>query len=300
MKPEKRKAYLELHFAVFLFGFTAILGALIDLSAVVIVWWRVLLTSVSLLFLIRFGKTLRDLPKKRILQFMGIGFLVGFHWLTFFGSVKYANASICLVAFATTSFFTSLLEPLIMKKPIKLYEIGLGLLIIPGMVLVVNYTEISMMFGLFLGILSALLASLFASLNKRLIEHADTMNITFLELSSAWVIVSAILPFYFGRNPDATFFPEGMDWAYLLVLSLVCTTLAYVLALHSLRQLTAFASNLVINMEPVYGIILAWLILRENQELSMGFYLGGSLIILVVLIYPYLKRQVEIKNNEQT
>jgi drug/metabolite transporter (DMT)-like permease len=300
MKPEKRKAYLELHFAVFLFGFTAILGALIDLSAVVIVWWRVLLTSVSLLFLIRFGKTLRDLPKKRILQFMGIGFLVGFHWLTFFGSVKYANASICLVAFATTSFFTSLLEPLIMKKPIKLYEIGLGLLIIPGMVLVVNYTEISMMFGLFLGILSALLASLFASLNKRLIEHADTMNITFLELSSAWVIVSAILPFYLGRNPDATFFPEGMDWAYLLVLSLVCTTLAYVLALHSLRQLTAFASNLVINMEPVYGIILAWLILRENQELSMGFYLGGSLIILVVLIYPYLKRQVEIKNNEQT
>ena len=292
-----QRAYLELHIAVLLFGLTAILGDLIQLSALVLVWWRVLITCVSLFFLIRFGRTLRAIPRKRILQFMGIGLLVGLHWICFFGSIKYSNASICLVCMATTSFFTSLLEPFIMKQKIKWYEIFLGLLVIPGMVLVVNSVELGMMVGIWVGLLSAFLASLFATLNKRLINEADSMSITFLELGSSWLFISLLLPFYFAQNPAAFFMPNGSDWAYLLVLALLCTTLAYVLALRSLKYLSAFASNLTVNLEPVYGIILAWLILNENEELNPGFYWGCLIIIAAVFSYPVLKGFFEKKTQ---
>lgn len=290
---EKRQAYLELHLAVMLFGITAILGDLISLTAVPLVWWRVLITSVSLLFLIKMGRDLGQLPAPLIRKYMGIGILVGLHWITFFGAVKYANASVCLVCMATTSFFTAFLEPLILKKSIRPLEIFLGLLIIPGMALVVQSLDFSMLFGVGLGLTSALLASLFAILNKKLIDFAPPMSITFLELSSAWLFISCLFPFYFYQNPDAALLPQGMDWAYLLVLALLCTTLAYVLALRSLKYISAFASNLTVNLEPVYGIVLAAFILKENQELSNNFYLGCLIILLAVFCYPLLDRKKE-------
>ena len=290
-----QKAYLQLHLAVLLYGFTAILGDLIQLSAIVLVWWRVFITSISLFILIGFGKTLRGLPKKLILKYMGIGVLVALHWITFFGSVKYSNASICLVCMATTSFFTAFIEPLFTGQKIKLYEIGIGLLIIPGMILVVNNIDLSMHTGIWLGLISAFLATVFATLNKILIDQADTMTITFLELSSACLFISCLFPFYFAYNPDAAFLPSGSDLMYLLVLALLCTTFAYILGLNSLKHLSAFAANLTINLEPVYGIILAWIILKENKELTSGFYLGGVIIILSVLIYPLIKSVFEKK-----
>ena len=287
------RAYLELHIAVFLFGFTAILGDLISLSAPILVWWRVLITSISLFILIRFGKTLKELPRSLILQFMGIGVLVGLHWITFFGSIKFSNASICLVCMATASFFTSILEPLITKKRIKGYEIILGLLIIPGMYLVVQSTGWSMILGIGMGLTSAFLAAVFAILNKQRVMKADSLTITFIELSSAWLFICLLLPFIFYASPDIAFMPVKMDWPYLLVLSLLCTTLAYVLALRSLKYISAFASNLTINLEPVYGIILAWFILNDGNELKPGFYFGGLIIILSVLCYPFLRNYFE-------
>ena len=287
------RAYLELHIAVFLFGFTAILGDLISLSAPILVWWRVLITSISLFILIRFGKTLKELPRSLILQFMGIGVLVGLHWITFFGSIKFSNASICLVCMATASFFTSILEPLITKKRMKGYEIILGLLIIPGMYLVVQSTGWSMILGIGMGLTSAFLAAVFAILNKQRVMKADSLTITFIELSSAWLFICLLLPIIFYANPDTSFMPVKMDWPYLLVLSLLCTTLAYVLALRSLKYISAFASNLTINLEPVYGIILAWFILNDGNELKPGFYFGGLIIILSVLCYPFLRNYFE-------
>lgn len=296
MNPETR-AYIELHIAVFLFGFTAILGDLIQLPALTLVWWRVFITSISLLFLIKVIRLFRTLSRKRLLQFMGIGVLVALHWLAFYGAIKLANASIALVAMATTSFFTSMIEPFVMRQRVKWYEIALGILIIPGMMLVANGAEFSMLTGLWVGIVAAFLAALFATLNKKLIGNQNVLEITFLELGSAWLFLSLVLPVLFlVSDINITFMPpSGMDWLYLLILALLCTTLAYALALKSLRHLTAFASNLTINMEPVYGIIMAWILLNENEELTSNFYWGVVIILLAVFSYPVLRRLERFK-----
>ncbi len=295
MNPTSR-AYLELHFATVLFGFTAVLGKLIQLDATVLVWWRVLFTSVSLLFLIKVGKLFRELPLKTILQFVGIGILVALHWITFFLSIHLANASICLVALATGAIFTAFLEPMLMNQKIKWYEIALGLLIVPGLMMIVDSTELSMQLGLWIGLLSAFFMSLFGTLNKKYIHKTEPLNITFLELGSSFLFISLILPFYFGTVEGLKFWPTGKDLIYLIILSLLCTTLGYVLALRALKYISAFAANLTVNLEPVYGILLAIVILKENQELSAGFYWGVLLILGVVFSYPYLKKVFERKS----
>ncbi len=288
-----KKAYLQLHLAVLLYGFTAILGDLISLNALILVWWRVLITSVSLFFIIRFGKALVGIPRKLMLQYMGIGVLVGLHWICFFGAIKLSNASICLVCMATTSFFSAFLEPFILKQRIKPYEILLSLLVIPGMMLVVNNIELDMMLGVGVGLASAFLAALFVTLNKKLVNEAEPFAITFLELGSAWLFISCLLPFFWQGNSEMAFWPVGMDWVYLTILALLCTTFAYYLGLVSLKHISAFAANLTVNLEPVYGIILAWIILKENEELNTGFYIGGAMILIAVFSYPFIKKRLE-------
>ena len=288
-----QKAYLQLHIAVLLFGFTAILGDLISLSAIMLVWWRVLITSLSLLFLIGFGRKLLTIPRKRVFQYMGIGTLIALHWICFFGSIKYANASVGLVCYATTSLFTSILEPIINKRAFRWYELSLAILIIPGMIMIVNNLDLSMILGIWIGLASAFLASLFAILNKKYINDADAFSITFLELGSGWLFISLMLPFYFMGEEKLSFFPKPDDWAYLLVLALLCTTFAYVISLKALKYVTAFAANLTLNLEPVYGVILAVIILKENKELQPGFYLGSALILLSVLVYPVFRKYFE-------
>ncbi|MBK6903672.1 MAG: EamA family transporter [Saprospirales bacterium] len=288
-----RRAYLEIHFAVFLWGFTAILGDLIQLSALVLVWWRVLITSVSLLFLLRSSRVFREMPRRLIFQYMGIGVLVAIHWLAFYGAIKLANASVALICMATTSFFTALLEPLLLRQRLKGYELFLGILVIPGMVLIANNLDFSMLDGFWAGLAAALLAALFSTLNKKLVTRAEPVPITFLELGSAWLFLCALLPFYLRSNPGTIFWPTWPDLGYLIILALLCTTLPYVLSLRALKHLSAFASNLTINMEPVYGIALAWIILKENKELSPGFYIGGAIILIAVFSYPVIRNKVE-------
>ena len=285
-----KRAYLELHIAVFLWGFTAILGDVIQLSALMLVWWRVLITSISLVFMIRLGKALRKLTRKTILQFAFVGALTGLHWLTFFGAIKLSNASITLVSMATCAFFTAIIEPLILRSPVKWWEIFLGFLVIPGMALVVENVDVSMHAGIWVGLLSAFLAAVFSILNKKWIHNAEPLSITFIEMTSAWLLLSLFMPFYFQSEPDASLAPTLQDFALLLILALACTTLTWVLALRSLKHLSAFASTLTVNLEPVYGIFLAWIILKEDKELSPGFYWGVLLIMVVVFSYPLLNR----------
>jgi drug/metabolite transporter (DMT)-like permease len=287
----ERKAYTELHIAVLLFGLTAILGDLIEMSAMMIVWWRVVITCISLLFFVKAANIIRDIPPRLILQFMGIGVLVALHWLTFYEAIKMANASIVLVCLATSSFFTAVLEPFVMNQKVKWYEIILGLLVIPGMVLIVNSTDISMMTGFWIGLLSAFIAALFGALNKKLVGQSDEVSITFLELGSACVFISLAIPFYLPSMDIEQFIPSVKDWFYLLTLALLCTTVAYILALRALKYISAFAANLTVNLEPIYGIILACLILNEHKELNSGFYVGVVIIICSILSYPFLKRQ---------
>lgn len=285
-----RRAYLEVHFAVFLYGFTAILGDLIQLPATILVWWRVLITSISLLFLIQFGRQLHTIPRQLIKQYMGIGIIIGLHWITFFGSVKYANASVAMVCYATTAFFTSLLEPLFTEKKLQKTELLLGFLVIPGMILIGQSVPKGMLFGVFLGLLSAIFIACFAIFNKKLIHKADATTITFLELSSSWLFITLCLPFFYYYSTDSPFLPSQMDWIYLLILSLLCTTLAFVLNLRSLKHISAFTSTLIGNLEVLYGIILAIVILKENKELSFSFYIGAFIVLITVFGHPFLDR----------
>jgi len=291
-----KSAYLELHVAVLLFGFTAILGDLIQLSAVMIVWWRVLITCISLLYLVRFGKKLKTIPKDKVLKYLGIGILVALHWITFYGAVKLSNASVALICFASTSLFTSFLEPAILRRPIEKLQVIMGLMIIPGMWLIVNTVDTSMMKGIYVGLLSALLAALFSTLNKKYIDDADSYSITFLELGSAWVFISLLVPILHYSGNEIQFMPIGMDWIYLLILAILCTTLAYILSLRALKHVSAFVANLTINLEPVYGILLAILLLNEHKELSPKFYLGVILISAIVFSYPLLRKRMD-RNN---
>lgn len=296
MKPEQR-AYLELHLAVFLFGLTALLGGLTDLSAIVIVWWRVLLTSLSLLFLIRLRRLFTSLPLSTIFSFAGIGVIVGLHWVTFYGAVKLSNVSICLVGMSTTSIFTAFLEPIFFRQKIKWYEVFLSLLIVPGMILVVNATDFSLLTGLWVAMVSAFLSSLFAILNKKQISKTNELSITFLELGSAWIFLSILIPVYvWVSNVQLIMVPPSIeDWLYLVILALLCTTFAYALNLKALKHISAFTSNLALNLEPVYGILLAWLILKENEELSHDFYWGVLIILAAVFGHPLLIRLMRKK-----
>lgn len=284
---EKTRAYLYLHICVFVWGFTAILGKLISLQALPLVWWRVLLCCVVLWWFIPKAQRVAVSRKQRW-QLVGIGCIVGAHWLGFYGAIKYANASVAVVSMATTSFFTALLEPLILKKPFQWFELLLGLFILPGIVLLVGGLSWEYERGLWIGIVGAVLAACFSVLNKKMVDthRPPPLMMSFFELGGALLFTSAVLPFVLQHQPDLAIWPQPNDWLWLCILAIVCTLLPYYLTLQAIRHLSIFTTNLTINLEPVYGVILAGLIFKEHLTLGWQFY-GGMLIILVaVFIHP--------------
>lgn len=285
----KKRAYLELHTAVFLWGFTAILGHWIQLSALSLVWWRVLLTALSLVPFVWVSYKNAKLPRRSVAQFAFVGILTALHWVTFYGAIKLSNASVTLVCMATCAFFTSLVEPLLTGSRMQWREILIGFLVVPGMALIIQNVDISMRSGIWVGLLSSLLAAMFSILNKKWIGNADPLRITFIEMGSAWLFLTAVLPFFFYLEPDQALLPTWRDFGLLVILAVACTTLTWMLALRALRHISAFASTLTVNLEPVYGIFLAWALLGEDKELSPGFYIGVAFILLVVFSYPFLK-----------
>jgi len=294
MTPTNR-SYIELHFAVLLFGFTAILGEVISLHPILLTWWRVVLASAFFLFFPRIYRHLKSISKRHVRIFVGIGFLVALHWLTFYWSIKTSNASTTLVCLATTTFFTAFIEPAIMKQQVSRLQVGLGLLIIPGMVLIVNSTSDAYNIGIILGICSALLAATFGTLNKRWLGDHDTVTVTWIEMVAASVLLTFFLPFVVSADTIDELWPSLKDWIYLVVLALLCTNVAYLLALRALRHLSAYTTALTINLEPVYGIILAAILLNQHEELNLKFYLGASIILFAVGLYSYLQKRIKHK-----
>jgi drug/metabolite transporter (DMT)-like permease len=287
-----KKAYLELHLAVFLFGFTAILGKVISLSELPLVWYRLLLTCPGLLIILLWTRRPVHLPWQEIRKLGGIGILVSLHWLTFYGSIKASNASVTLSCLAATTLFTSVLEPLITGRKFRWYEAGIGVFIILGIYLIFTFQQMYLT-GILLGLLSAFLAALFSVLNKKLIQGRDTYVVTFYELSAGLLFLTLIIPLYLWHNPEMNWTPDMKDWLWLGILAWLCTVLAYTLSLNALRYISAFTSNLTINLEPVYGIVLAWLLLNEHEQLHAGFYVGTGIILLSVGIYPLIKKVLD-------
>jgi len=275
---------------VVLFGFTAIIGDLIDMAALPIVWWRLLITSLSLVFVVNWIRLKRELGMRQIYIYSGIGVIVGLHWLTFYGSIKLSNASVTLVCMATTSFFTAILEPKIIGRAFDRIELALGIFIIPGMAFIVSDLDPSMIWGVPVGLTSALLASLFSIWNKKYIGDGGVLRITFIELTAAFLFLSVLLPFFWEGSGWEYIRPSLVDAVFLIILGLLCTTLAFSLVLEALKQVSAYVSTLTINLEPVYGIFLAYLLLNDHKEVSGSFYLGACIILIAVLGYPLLQR----------
>lgn len=287
---ETRRSYLELHFAVLLFGFTAILGKWISMSAIAIVWWRVLLAAFFFAFIINWKKLFSSIPRKLIWTYLLIGAVVAAHWVAFYGSIKLSYASVTLVCLATTSFMTAIIEPIILKRKFLWYEILLGLVILPGMIMIVDATDVSAQMGIIVGLISALLASLFTVLNKKYITNTRPIYVTQIEMIGGFLFLSICAPFIWMSQGDLNVIPSKMDWLWLIILVLLCTNLAYLLSLRALRQLSAFISTLSINLEPVYGILLAIVLLQEHHDLNAQFYIGVLVIAAAVFAHPIIKR----------
>jgi len=286
----ERKAFWQIHFCVLLWGFTAILGKLITLPAQSLVVWRMLLVSVFLAVLPRVWQGLRVLPPRLIAIYAGIGVIVALHWLTFYGAIKLANASVAVSCLALGSIFTAIIEPMLTGKPHARSEILLGLMVIPGVYLLIGGVPLSMHLGIAVGILSSLLTAVFATLNKRYVHEADPESVTFIEMSVGALALAGASALYFGV--DATFIrPDLYNFSLLLVLAILCTLLPFILSLHALRHISAFSTQLALNLEPVYAIVIAALWLKEYQELTPQFYVGAAVILSAVFVQPLLLRK---------
>ncbi|MFZ4543918.1 MAG: DMT family transporter [Saprospiraceae bacterium] len=288
---ENTKAYLQLHASVFLWGFTAILGKLITVTALPLVWWRMGIASFCFLFILKGYSFLRLIPTAVLFRVILVGAIVAFHWLCFYGSIKYANASVALVCLTTTSLFTAVFEPIVFKTPFQKVEFAIAIVIIPAMALIVSDLDFKMMIGVILGILAAFGSGLFSVLNKKLLNYIDPIRMTAIELGSGFLILSLIIPFFFHFDPEMAFLPSTADTLYLILLSVGCTVVPFTMSLYALKKLSAFTTVLAINLEPVYGIAMAWFILQENKELNFTFYFGVSVILVAVFLHPFLKRK---------
>jgi drug/metabolite transporter (DMT)-like permease len=198
---------------------------------------------------------------------------------------------------ATTSFQSAILEPLLTRQPIKWYEVAVGIIIVPAMAFIAGNLPSDMTAGLVVGMAASFLVVVFSILNKTLINEADPLSISLLELGSSCVFLTLFLPVYFYFDKTAAFMPSPMDWIYLLILAVLCTNIGYLLATRSLKHLSAFATNLTVNLEPIYGILLAVVILKENKDLPLSFYVGSATILVAVLSYPFLKKRFEPENT---
>jgi drug/metabolite transporter (DMT)-like permease len=290
-----RFLYLQLHLLVALFATTAVFGHLITLSAPAMVAWRSLLAALGGAFLVTVVLR-RDLrpPPGRILRLIGIGGIVGLHWLCFFGAIKLANISICLAGMATTSFFTAFSEPLFDRRQIRPLEVALGLLVVLGIALVAGF-ERGRLAGLAVAMLGAMLASVFPVLNRRLVnqERLDPLVMMTWEMLGVCLICLISLPWLDGSGAFHRLFEfKGHDWLCLLVLAWVCTVFAYAFHIHLLRHLSAYTTNLANNFEPVYGIIAAVVLFGEHRQLHPAFFLGAATIIIANIAHPLLLRKI--------
>ena len=291
MMPEF-KDYLHLHFLVLIWGFTAILGLLITIPPVEVVFYRTLFAAIGLGLLMVVKKLSFSIGGNQIAGLFFTGSLIAGHWILFFTSARVSTASVCLAGMATTSFWTSFLEPLITKRSVKWYEVFLGLVVIAGLYIIFHF-EFDHALGLLLALISAFLAALFTVLNGRFAKVLHHQTVTFYEMAGACLSIALFFPFYqtyLAENSQLNLRLSFQDLGYILLLAVVCTVYAYAASIDLMKKISAFSVNLTINLEPVYGIILAVLIFGEKEKMHGGFYLGAGVILISVLAHPFLNK----------
>jgi drug/metabolite transporter (DMT)-like permease len=278
-----KEALVKLHISVFLAGFTGILGALIQLNEGLLVWYRIAITVVTLFIWLSWQKKLERIPAAYVWKLFGIGMLIALHWVCFYGSIKTSNVSIGLVCFASVGFFTALLEPLMTRKPLNWSEAGLGLLSLAGIYLIFHFDS-RYRVGIALGTACSLLAAIFSVLNKKYVHITGPQTFMLYELSGGLLVLTLLMPVYLYYFPVKSMLPSRSDWLWLFVLSWLCTIFALRLMLQALQKVSAFTQNLSLNLEPVYGILMAFIFFHENKLLNSSFYIGLFLIGLSVVL----------------
>lgn len=290
-----KKAFVQLHIAVFLAGFTGLFGELIHLNEAWLVWYRLLITSVTMWVLFYFTKKLLKVGKADKWKLTGIGLLSALHWVTFYGSIKYANVSVALVCFAAVGFFTAFLEPLLLRRPIKLTEVFLGLLVMAGIAVIFNF-ETAYKTGIILGIISAFLISIAMILLREYVNKYNPETALTYQLTGGLITLSLLMPLYEYYLPSANWWPSLSDWGWLLVLAWICSVVAFQFTAYAMKKLSAFTVNLTFNLEPVYGILLAFIFFKENKFLGKWFFVGLGLIMISLIIHIVML----IRSNKKT
>jgi drug/metabolite transporter (DMT)-like permease len=288
MPNARQKSILHFHFIVFLFGFTSILGALIQIDALPLVAWRMGIASllITLFFLVRNPKRFTG-AKAQLKWLIAGGLMIGVHWITFFYAIKIAGVSLTLSMMASGAFLTALLEPLFYRRKIVLYELFFGAIALLGLLLIFN-AEFDKLYGILIALLSAVLSVFFTLINGKLAQRLPASTVTFYELTIGFVALTAFCLWYndFSLSP---FVLQGNDWVYLLILGSICTAYAFIVSVQVMQQLTPFTIMIIINMEPIYGILMALVIFGEKELMSTNFYIGVVLILLAIASNGYLK-----------
>ena len=278
-----KSALLKLNLAIFLWGFTGVLGRVITLNEGLLVWWRLLITVATVWLLSAANKNHNKIAPKDAIKIGSIGGVLALHWLCFYGSIKYANVSVALTCMATTGLFTALLEPVFFRRRISPFEMALGVMALAGIALI-YLSNLRFSTGIYIGLAAALLVVLVSILNKSVVAGYEPQIMTRYQLTGAFVFLSLLMPLYNYLFPAPSLLPAKQDWLWLFILSWVCTVFTYGLYLDALKKVSAFTMNLTTTLEPVYGIVLAFFIYHENKDFGFTFYIGFVLIISAVLI----------------
>ena len=302
---EQKKAYLYMHIATFMFGMTAILGKLISLNEFNMVWHRMFLASFVFLLIPSFWKHFKSVPKKIIGIFLLNGIVVAIHWITFYASIKINNnASLTLACFGSVSLFAAILEPLLLKTKFKRNELFLGIAVLIGLVFIASAdpngsisTSSKYFQAIILALVSSVIAVIFTIINKKYIADYNPIVITWAQMTGGFLFLTAMLPFILLSESPFEFIPNNTDIFWIVLLVLFCTNLAFSLEVESLKKMSAFTSSLILNLEPVYGIIAAIIIFNENEMLNNMFYIGASIVIFSIFIHGFLSKKNKSKKN---
>ena len=295
MQENKLKNYFLLHFIVFIWGFTAILGKLITIAAIPLVWFRMLLAVIfiGIYFLIK-KKTIK-IGKRTALKFLITGIIIATHWITFFKAIKVSNVSVALVTMSTGAFFASFIEPFFFKRKIKSIEIFLGLLVIVGLYIIFNF-ESQYYLGIIYALISSFLSSLFSVLNGVFVKKNDADIISFYQLLFGALFITLFL-FFSGRFSPEFFQLANSDWFYLIILSSICTAYAFIVSVKVMKYISPYTVVLTVNLEPIYAIILALFIFGETEKMNPEFYFGALLVLGVVLLNGLLKNKKTLREK---
>lgn len=287
--------YLKLHFIVFLWGFSAILGKLVTIPALEMVFYRSILAALGMGILILAVKGTFSVTRVELLKLVLIGFIVALHWVAFFGSARVSNVSVSLVGFATNSLWTAFLEPWLNRSRVKKFELLLGLVVIFGLYIIFSF-DFQYKLGLFIGIVAGFTSALFSVLTAKMVRRVPSNTITFYEMIGVFIALAMFLPVYkitWAEDGLLQLVPSPMDWVYIALLAGVCSVYAFSTAVELMKKISVFMIQLTLNLEPIYGIIMAVIIFGTQEKMGFNFYVGTLIILSAVILYPFLRKRYD-------